>query len=81
MWGPVCFCAVLLPHNITLWGSSPWFKTPSAGQSCPNPAIILQSVHMDCFHEVAASSDLQLHGDVKDLAPKHYKYVKKLPKI
>lgn len=58
---------------------SPWFKTPSAGQCCPNTFIIC--VHMDCFHKVSPSSYSSLNEDVEGLSPKHYKSLKKLPEI
>lgn len=61
---------------------NPWFKTPSAGQCCPDTFIISSDcVHMDCFHKVSASADSSLNEDLKGLAPKHYKSLKKLPEI
>ena len=63
---------------------NPGFKTPSAGQCCPKTFV--SSFCRLCSYglrslEVAASSDSSLNEDLKGLAPKHCKSLKKLPEI
>lgn len=36
---------------------------------------------MDCFHKANPLCDSSLNEDVKVLAPKHYKYLIKLPEM